>query len=49
MNQDYLKEELKRIGQKELINPKEISNKVVNIIYSNLKSGSIIILEGKHE
>ena len=49
MNQEYLYEELKRIGQKKLIDPKEISSKVINIIYSNIKSGTIIVLEGRHE
>ena len=46
MNIDYLNEEMKRIGQYSLIDPKEISNKVLEIIYSDLKSGSIIIMEG---
>ena len=46
MNQDYLKEEMKRIGQYSLISTKDISNKVLEIIYSDLKSGSIIIMEG---
>ena len=46
MNQDYLKEEMKRIGQYCLIDPKDISNKILEILYSDLKSGSIIIMEG---
>ena len=46
MNQDYLKEEMKRIGQYCLIDPKDVSNKVLEIIYSDIKSGSIIIMEG---
>ncbi len=48
MNPDYLKEEMNRIGQSELINPSEIANEVIKLIYSNKKSGSIIIVEGKH-
>lgn len=46
MSKDYLAEEMKRIGQYCLIDPKDISNKVLEIIYSDLKSGSIIIMEG---
>lgn len=45
MNPDYLKEEMNRIGQKKLINTKDVSNKVIEIIESDLKSGSIIIVE----
>ena len=46
MNQEYLRAEMKRIGQYSLIDPKDISNKVLEIIYSEIKSGSIIIMEG---
>ena len=49
MNQEYLKEELNRIGQKKLIEPKEVAQKVVKTIESNLKSGSIVVMEGNHE
>ena len=49
MNPEYLKEELKRIGQKELIDPKEVAKKVIQLIESDLKSGSIVVMEGKHE
>lgn len=49
MNSDYLKEELKRIGQKKLINPKEVAKKVIKLIESNKKSGSIVVMEGKYE
>ena len=45
MNPDYLEEELKRIGQKKLIEPKEVSAKVIEIIEGNIKSGSIIVME----
>ncbi len=48
MNQDYLKEEMNRIGQSELIKPSEIANEIIKLIYSDKKSGSIIVLEGKH-
>ena len=49
MNQDYLKSEMNRIGQKELIDPKVIANKVVELINSNEKSGSIIVVEDNYE
>lgn len=49
MNPEYLKEELKRIGQKELIEPKEVAKKVIKLIESDLKSGSIVVMEGKYE
>lgn len=45
MNPEYLKEEMNRVGQKRLIEPKEVSNKVIGIIESDIKSGSIIIME----
>ena len=49
MDQEYLNAELKRIGQKELIEPKEVAKKVIKIIESNIKSGSIIVMEDKNE
>lgn len=49
MNVDYLKEEMNRIGQRKLINPREISNKVINLIDSDLKSGSIIVMRDSNE
>lgn len=49
MNSDYLKEEMNRIGQKELIEPKEIAYNVISLIESDLKSGSIIVMEDKYE
>jgi len=45
MNPEYLKEELKRIGQKKLIEPKEVSNKVLEILKNDIPSGSIIVME----
>ena len=44
-NPDYIIEEMNRIGQKRLIEPKEVSNKVIEIIESDIESGSIIIME----
>ena len=46
MNPDYLEEEMNRVGQKKLIDPKEVSHKVLNIIESDIESGSIIVMEG---
>ena len=45
MNQDYLKEEMGRIGQLNLIDPKDVAKKVINLIESDIKSGSIIVME----
>ena len=45
MNSDYLEEELKRIGQKKLIEPKEVSRKLIDIIESDEISGSVIVME----
>ena len=49
MNQDYLKEEMNRIGQKELIDSKRVSSEVIKLINSNKESGSIIVLEDNNE
>ena len=49
MNQDYLKEEMKRIGQKQLIDPSSVASKVIQLIESDLDSGSIIVMEDKYE
>lgn len=45
MNPEYLKEELNRIGQKELIEPKMIAKKVIKLLESKVKSGSIIVID----
>ena len=45
MNPDYLKEEMERIGQKQLIDPKDVAHKIINLIESDIKSGSIIVME----
>ena len=49
MNFEYLNEEMKRINQKELIDPKKIAKKVIEIINSNIESGSIIVMEDNNE
>ena len=46
MNPEYLTDELRRIGQIKLIEPKEVSSKVIEILENDLKSGSIIVMEG---
>lgn len=45
MNQEYLKEEMDRIGQDKLIDPKSVAHKVIELIESNIESGSIIVME----
>lgn len=43
MNQEYLKNELKRIGQKELLKKEEVVNKIIEIIVNDdIVSGDII-------
>lgn len=49
MNPEYLKEEMERVGQKNLIDPKEVAKKAIKLIESNLKSGSIVVMEDKYE
>jgi 3-oxoacyl-[acyl-carrier protein] reductase len=46
MNPEYLHEEMNRIGQNKLIDPKEVSHRVLDIIDSDMENGSIIIMEG---
>ena len=46
MNPGYLEDEMNRVGQKKLIAPKEVSHKVLDIIESDMESGSIIVMEG---
>lgn len=49
MDQEYLKSEMKRVGQKGLISPKTIANKVIDLAQGNLDSGSIIVVEDNYE
>ncbi len=46
VNKDYLKNELKRIGQKKLIEPREIVNAIDKCIKENFESGRIIRING---
>lgn len=45
MNTEYLKEEMLRIGQKKLISTDLVINEIINLIKSNNKSGTIVVLE----
>ena len=49
MDQEYLKQEMKRLNQKQLIKPNEISKKIINIINSDIKSGEIIVMRDSNE
>ena len=49
MNPDYLNDELQRIGQRELIDPISVAYKVKKLAISNMKSGSIVVMEDKYE
>lgn len=43
MNQDYLKSELKRIGQERLFEPDEVADNIINVINDkSIESGSIV-------
>ena len=49
MNKDYLKEELKRIGQKELITASTIPRVIDELIKNDIETGSIIRIEGDED
>ena len=49
MNQDYLLEEMKRIKQNKLIDKEDVAKKVIEVVNSDLDSGSIIIMGDKNE
>jgi len=49
MNPDYLKEEMDRIGQKQLIKPKEVAQEVIKLIEGKMKSGSIVVMEESYD
>ena len=49
MNQKYLEKEMKRIGQRKLIKPIEIANKVIEIINSDIKNGEIIVMRDSND
>ena len=45
MNPDYLKNEMKRIGQKDLLDEYFVADEIVKLINSDLKSGSVVIID----
>ena len=45
MDQEYLNAELRRIGQKELLDKQYVANKIFNLINSDLDSGSVVIID----
>lgn len=45
MNPDYLRNEMKRIGQKTLLDKKYVAEKIVNLIDTNLDSGSVVVID----
>lgn len=50
IDKDYLNNELKRIGQKELIKKEDVCNKIIDIINNdNIKTGSIIRMDDGYE
>ena len=50
MNQEYLKDELKRIGQPRLIEVEELTEKINELINSNdLVSGEVYRIEGNYD
>lgn len=50
MNPEYLRDELKRIGQKKLLTVEEVSKKVYEMVDDNeIKSGEIIKMDGEFD
>lgn len=50
MDKEYLEKELKRVGQKELIEPIEVANKVLEVVENKeIISGSIVRIDRKEE
>lgn len=45
MNPNYLNEEMKRIGQSDLLDKEYVANRIYNIINGNLESGSVVIID----
>lgn len=46
MNPDFLENELKRVGQKELIEPEEVAKEVLRLLDKKEKSGTIVEMRG---
>ena len=49
MDQVYLKDEMNRIGQRKLINPKDVAYKLVDLVNSDSKSGSIVVMGDSYD
>ena len=47
MNQEYLKEELARIGQKELIDPTVVAKEIYNLTNNACQSGTVLRIDNK--
>ena len=47
MNPNYLKEEMKRIGQTKLIDKDYVAKKIFNLVNGEVESGSVIIIDEK--
>ena len=45
MNKGYLRREMKRIGQKKLIDKKDVAKMVYDLVKSKKKSGSIVRMD----
>lgn len=45
MNPEYLKNEMNRIGQKELLDKNIVAKKIYELINSNKESGSVVIID----
>ena len=45
MNPDYLNDEMKRIGQKNLLDKSDVAYKIYSLIDSELDSGSVVIID----
>jgi len=45
MNKEYLMSEMKRIGQKELLDKNKVAEKIYELVNSNKKSGSVVIID----
>ena len=48
MNQEYLEQELKRIGQTRLIEPIEVAKKIIELIKNQQESGKIVRIDGDY-
>lgn len=45
MNPEYLKNEMNRIGQKNLLNKNKVAEKIFELINSNKESGSVVVID----